>query len=605
MYPQYSTNPTPAQYLDWGMAPIPLRATGDTKAPRDRGWLSAGYTPQDWHGGEGIGLRCGLQPDGTYLYVADFDHRPAQAVDAPQEFATFLARLPAALRDQLTLAYSTSRRGRYAIFKSLDPVPSSWIRDTRGKGIGDFLGEGKQVVAPTPDRWIQGSLDVMPIIDDIGTQTILDALNYRAPVAAGTATIAWHALPDARAFLDRRKIPARLPSTCQAARVLLGHAPAKDTSHARYIVGYDLVRHGYTDDECAALLLHLCDWGTSTRKGQTWLERDIERIISKVRAEQPKAAQPPPAQPEQQPLVTAEGGRPRKLTLDAYRYYLRQNLTGPDRVLKSQADIADELGVSKRTVQRWEGQLRDQIERRITADGKHSYVVFVTHDKTDAPEQEGGTIGGVVPVTVPDLPLGQQCDAHEDLAPVASCWACGGPAAPDGAGIVRCVACGEVPVVARLVDAALEATDGQRHTDTRRRVVVAYVQASGRPDAAPDWIIELADELHRDRKQREADERFVAELCAMPDREVDRKLKAAERRQADEHSAGRPGAAWIHGRRAWFIRREWDKPERKARRDLAAREKADRALLRKQRRTLTDGQRQRMQAIQRAIGDAL
>jgi hypothetical protein len=84
MYPQKSTNPTPAQYLDWGMAPIPLRATGDTKAPRDRGWLTAGYTPQDWHAGEGIGLRCGLQPDGTYLYVADFDHRPAQAVDAPQ-----------------------------------------------------------------------------------------------------------------------------------------------------------------------------------------------------------------------------------------------------------------------------------------------------------------------------------------------------------------------------------------------------------------------------------------------------------------------------------------------------------------------------------------
>src|SRR5687768_10296891 len=100
---------TPAHAWKWGLIPIPLRASGDTKAPAYNNWQTSYPHPREWQPGQGVGLRCGLQVDGSYLYFADYDHKPELGIDAPAEVAAALARLPEAIRDRLFKAYSTSR----------------------------------------------------------------------------------------------------------------------------------------------------------------------------------------------------------------------------------------------------------------------------------------------------------------------------------------------------------------------------------------------------------------------------------------------------------------------------------------------------------------
>ncbi|HSH83381.1 MAG TPA: hypothetical protein VLA19_33020 [Herpetosiphonaceae bacterium] len=173
------TDLSPAQAIELGLTPIPLSSFGDRKKPARNEWQKEQFSPDDWKAGESVGLRTGLQRDGTYLYCLDYDHRPEQDIDAPSLFAADWRRIPEATRAKLTTAKSTSGRGRYIILRARREVRSRKILDEHGRKIGDFLGPGKQVVAPTRERIIQGSLATIPLLDDNELDAVLDAIRYQ------------------------------------------------------------------------------------------------------------------------------------------------------------------------------------------------------------------------------------------------------------------------------------------------------------------------------------------------------------------------------------------------------------------------------------------
>jgi len=69
-----------------GFSPVKLGSAGDDlKRPQLLGWTDAEYTAADlaaWPAANNIGIRCGKQRDGKYLYVFDFDHRAAEIFPA-------------------------------------------------------------------------------------------------------------------------------------------------------------------------------------------------------------------------------------------------------------------------------------------------------------------------------------------------------------------------------------------------------------------------------------------------------------------------------------------------------------------------------------------
>ncbi len=146
------TDLTPETAIALGFSPIPLRASGDRKAPRPEEWQRRDFEPDDWRPGESVGLRTGRQRDGTYLYFADYDHKPERGVDAPTYYAAALARLSEPTRCRVFTCYSTGYQGRYIAIRAKQEIRSGWLRDADGRKIGDFLGIDRQVVAPTRDR---------------------------------------------------------------------------------------------------------------------------------------------------------------------------------------------------------------------------------------------------------------------------------------------------------------------------------------------------------------------------------------------------------------------------------------------------------------------
>ncbi len=164
-----------------GFDPIPL-CTGqndnDRKAPAYRNWQLRSFQSDGWKRGQGVGLCTGPQRDAGWLYVVDLDRKPECGIDAVHNFQAPLARLPEVLCARLFLARSTRGHGRYMLFKTRHELRSGYLYNERGQKIGDFLGPGRQVVLPTPDRWLQRTLDDVPVVDDNELASLLTAIRY-------------------------------------------------------------------------------------------------------------------------------------------------------------------------------------------------------------------------------------------------------------------------------------------------------------------------------------------------------------------------------------------------------------------------------------------
>ncbi len=129
--------PSPADYVNMGFRPTPLRA--GLKIPRLKNWPTVSPAPHEWQPGEGIGLVCGLQPDGSYLVCLDFDHRPDHGVYAEEHYDRVMEALDITIYRKLFCTKSTSGNGRHVYVKLPREIKKGKLTHD-GVTIGDLLG---------------------------------------------------------------------------------------------------------------------------------------------------------------------------------------------------------------------------------------------------------------------------------------------------------------------------------------------------------------------------------------------------------------------------------------------------------------------------------
>ena len=192
-----------------------------------------------------------------------------------------------------------------------------------------------------------------------------------------------HWVANIAALIGSNGLPRRLKPTTVAARTLA--RKPDDTSSARYVVAQGLVLHGYPDDEIAALLWHCCDYGKLASKGEAWLKTDITRIIRKLRSQYANIAINPTRRQASAAATPSARNPParrgRRVTLtpaNLHRWYT-QNQMCATAVILSVAEVAEQLKVSRATVERCERVLRTEgvIARRTFAHRQGSFVAVL------------------------------------------------------------------------------------------------------------------------------------------------------------------------------------------------------------------------------------
>jgi DNA-binding Lrp family transcriptional regulator len=379
--------------LDLGFRPIPLGNSGDPKAPNREDWQNPAriFHPHEWRQHEGVGLGCGLQPDGFYLNVLDKDHRPKRGIDAPFYYRKTLSHLPTDLAARLVTARSTSGQGRYIIFKSKKEILKGSLYNEQGRKIGDFLGVGSQVVMPTPERMLQGSLAIIPVLEDDEVDLLLSAAGYRRTETSSTLELDWTAVEHCLSNIDG--ILKRIKPHTLTYRQLHSDG-GDDRSNLRWGVACELRRRfGYPDEEIAAILFHF-NWGHLQDRGTKNLQADIERCIAGANDRYPDVLTSPSrcfrtkhAEPLPQVARPNKGGRPIRLSDEKYLADLQRDANS-GAVMATQAERARKYKVSVPTIRRIEKRLQDQgvIERRTVRKGRqtYSYVVILSAIKTSA-----------------------------------------------------------------------------------------------------------------------------------------------------------------------------------------------------------------------------
>lgn len=191
------------------------------------------------------------------------------------------------------------------------------------------------------------------------------------------------------ALIGDNGLPRRVSPTTQTGRILAGVVTG-DTSLDRYIVARGLVMHGYPDEEAAALLWHYCEYDKSREKGSAWLKTDITRVLGKLRAEMPNI-QPnstryrasAPAQPLPQ-VERPKRGRRITLTPDKLWAFYEAEAGAGDMVMLTVAEVAQQLGVSRPTVEPCERVLKIHWSNRAAAIQSAAILMcccFTSHHK--------------------------------------------------------------------------------------------------------------------------------------------------------------------------------------------------------------------------------
>lgn len=159
-----------------GYAPIPLV----DKIPVAKGWPTRSFVPADWTLDDtgrplGIGLRCGLQPDGAYLHAIDLDNHDVRQ-DAAAALAQGIDQLPASLLSRITFSRSTGGHGRYVLLRSTLEVAAGDVAERNGYKAGELLaGCGRQVVLPPSAHWLSPAGLPTFVLDAGETRQVLEA----------------------------------------------------------------------------------------------------------------------------------------------------------------------------------------------------------------------------------------------------------------------------------------------------------------------------------------------------------------------------------------------------------------------------------------------
>lgn len=298
-----------------------------------------------------------------------------------------------------------SRHGYYLTDVPIDPETRRELQARAAHGLGgDPSGADVEQMVRVPESFNTKNHKRYPVHIEANNGDVItispDALRAAFPTlpprpAASITDLdapkvtRWLAHMDQ--LLNGDKLPKRLVNPKgQSRRILAGEDHLSSSSEDRAAVCRGLVMHGYPDEEIAAILIHLCDYGASAKKGSRWLYADITRLLGKERANQPdvkisasllvtqRAAAPlPNVQPRRK-------GRPQRLDPYGYLDWLAQNAAA-GTVLKTRKEIAAELTISVPTIDRLEARLRaeGQIERHTSKDRRCSWVTLLGTIKND------------------------------------------------------------------------------------------------------------------------------------------------------------------------------------------------------------------------------
>jgi hypothetical protein len=388
--PQAQPTPyTPAELIALGYVPIPI----DGKIPSRKAWQTRTFAPGDWLPGEGVGLRMGEQEQtGLYLYCLDLDSRTEQQ-NADQFLRRIMRQLPRTLAARLFTARSTGGAGRYIMFLCRVELPNGLLFNRKGIRAGEFLGDGRHVVCPAPERWLQNKLTGLSILDDQDLDLLLGACGYRPscksgdtePIEVSDKQIAYWTRNLDR-LIGAHGYPNRLKRHSQTYRTLAGTYTSGDASQDRYNVIHGLLMHRYGPARTAALALHFCAWNRSGRA----LYDDVLRCIDKVIDQHPEyLSEGDREQPIERP-APRPAGRPAAYTPETYLDTLRGLIDAGDLVLLTRKERAQALGCSVATVDRVERVLLSEgkIERGTSRDRARSWVRVLGAIKTPAPSTQ-------------------------------------------------------------------------------------------------------------------------------------------------------------------------------------------------------------------------
>jgi len=361
---------------------------------RREGWYW--YTPQRSAALAQRVARLAARFGDVYVSSTLYSSPRRNQADALPSRVVFLDDAPA--RDDYSLSIRTSGNSRHAYYLLDQPIDPQ-IRAELQRRAAYALGTDKSGADVTQVVRVPGSYNTKHgrryavQIESTSRAYTLAELQRRwpevSPRSQAAHTEAWaNQLANVDHLLTADGLPRRLGRNTQAYKLLTGALTVPDRSLARAFICNGLIQHGYPDDEIAALLIHLCDYGHSQQKGSTWLYEDIARLIGIYRAKHPRVQVTPSGQrqpravqplPQIQPARRARHDRPHKIDAPGLLRWYEQQIDAAGVVLLTKAETAHELQVSVATLERLERQLRSdgQIERRTSADRRRSWVVVL------------------------------------------------------------------------------------------------------------------------------------------------------------------------------------------------------------------------------------
>ncbi len=409
--PLLSEQQRAAEVLAVGLIPIRLRNSGNEKnrkVPCDEDWTCRTFRIEEWRPGEGIGLRLGeQQPDDLYLHCADVDQHGDKPWQNAHAFLEGVRQTIAPhLWAKLFLARSTGGHGRYIMFRTCHSLQNGKLFDTQGRDAGEFLSSGRQVVCPTDDRLLQGTLATIPLLTEDEAEVLLAACGYRPGMhRSGTSNTGTLPQGDDQAVqywlirMDRGGrvvnhdgVPRKIKPGTWAYKLLTGLVPNQDRSRVRYRVIEAMIMCGYRNVRIIAFCLtYLNDGKTAETPGA--ILKDIHRCINIHRAAHPNIVLEEPWYDAphlgEEPVIGTSRakhkpqpkprGLPALLSADEVYQQLPTLVDGGNLVMMDRHQLQAEFGMSRATLDRRIKELIDagRIIRHTSKDRRTSWLEIV------------------------------------------------------------------------------------------------------------------------------------------------------------------------------------------------------------------------------------
>lgn len=359
-----------AQLFALGFNVTPLRP--GTKIPKLDGWQKRKATIADFDEADGVGIVLGWQRNRLHLTTIDFDHRPADGVDATTESQRFIDDAPASLMARMPISRSMSGTGYHGWVYGKQTIRKHPLKNADGIGIGDVLGTGAQVVAPAPDQFIFGSLRDIPEMTWEEYEQIDPLLNRgqeqyeprvkAAPVARPDGQLRpgddYNQRGDFLGYLEAKgwKITRRSGNNyCLRRPGKNGGCHSATFNDGLFYVFSSSVPaliQGAKPFTAYALLEHHGDFAAAARE------------LGRLGYGTPKEKKAP--------------GRPPRLTADALYAFYQEQANGSEFVQVTQVEAARHFKVSLATVTTYDQQLQEEgrARRQIVKRGQPSILVL-------------------------------------------------------------------------------------------------------------------------------------------------------------------------------------------------------------------------------------